>query len=53
MDQIKVCELKIDLYRCLLLKGASGLTDNEIDIAYYLAKDDEIQRVLNGNKKTQ
>ena len=39
-------ELKRDLYRALLLKEPLGLTDNEIDISYYLAQDEEIQEFL-------
>jgi hypothetical protein len=46
MDQKSIKELKMDLYRALLLKEPAGLTDNEIDISYYLAQDEEIQEIL-------
>lgn len=40
-------QLKIDLYRELLAKDISDLTDNELDIMYYLAEDEDVQEVLN------
>ena len=46
MDQKSIKELKRDLYRALLLKEPFGLTDNEIDLSYYLAEDEEIQEIL-------
>lgn len=46
MDQKSMKELKRDLYRALLLKEPLGLTDNEIDLSYYLAQDEEIQEFL-------
>jgi hypothetical protein len=46
MDQKSIKELKLDLYRALLLKEVSGLTDTEIDILYYLAEDEDIQEIL-------
>jgi hypothetical protein len=46
MDQKKVKELKVGLYRALLFKETSEITDNEIDIMYYLSEDEEIQEIL-------
>jgi hypothetical protein len=37
---------KADLYWLLLKKPTSNLTDNEIDIMFYLARDEAIQKVL-------
>lgn len=44
METIK--KLKRGLYLQLLLKENSDLTDTEIEICYYLARDDDIQEIL-------
>ena len=38
-------ELKIRLYRALVKKDDTQLTDNEVDLMYTLAKDPAIQEV--------
>lgn len=47
MDQTTIAQLKIDLYRALLLKKVGGLSTTEADIGYYLSKDADIQELLN------
>jgi len=46
MDQTTLKELKRDLYRALLLKPTEMLSAEEIEIAYCLALDEDIQSIL-------
>lgn len=45
MDK-KLLEAKRELYHLLLKKG-DDVTDNEIEIMFYLSKDKQIQELLN------
>ncbi len=47
MNEIQ--ETKLRLYNLLASKAADTLTDNEIDLMYYLALDPDIQSILDEN----
>jgi hypothetical protein len=42
--EISICKMK--LYHALLKKDSNELTDNEVDIAYLLSKDADIQKII-------
>jgi hypothetical protein len=46
----KLEEAKRQLYSLLLSAPVNNLTDNEVDLMFYLAKDEQIQRILNKEK---
>ena len=45
-DDLDIRQAKIWLYSLLLKKSNDELTDTEVDIAYHLSKDNDIQNVL-------
>lgn len=45
MEDIKIA--KVNLYKLLLMKDTNKLTNNEIELMYYLSKDSQIQEMLN------
>ena len=49
ISSLTIKALKFDLYANLLSKGSS-MTENELDIMYYLSKDEEIQGWLEERK---
>jgi hypothetical protein len=51
MDQTTLLQLKIDLYRGLLLTPNDRLSDNEVEIMYQLSKDKGIQGWLTNKRK--
>ena len=53
MDQTTIAELKRDLYRAILLVPDDMLTENEIEIGYYLSMDKDIQGILGRKLKKE
>ena len=47
----EIKQLKIALYRVLLRKGTEKLTDKEIDLAYHLSRDEDIQELFDPQKE--
>jgi len=53
MKNHELLELKRKLYHALLKKESKDLTENEVNIMFYLSKDEQIQELLNDlTKKT-